>query len=805
MASAGGSRSTRRSLRISRVIGGDWRGTEAAVTESVEIAPLLSWSARRLGVVVTVLTFTACQGGSAPGGVDLPLSEVPGDHPGSPPQAGAGAAPAVPPQHATVVDGKDAVTITNALVTITYDKHSGLADFAFGATVAVKGAYASADLGAGGYVTSKSYPTHALARSEELDDASGTGLRVVLDNTAPGKPTISQIVTLYDGAPQFVLEEDLVSPTPLSSNYLGAIIVDDTGSVTAGPGIDPRVLDVPFDNDEWVRYDSRVLGDTDFSGTSYEVAAVYESASRRGLVVGSISHDFWKTGIYYEGTKAALKRMNVFGGAATPDQPSNVGSTYGKDGTHDAAKHGAMTGTTLTSPKIFVGFFADWRAGLEAFGRANAAVTPAKPWSGSAPFGWMSWGAFGLAVDATKITATSDFLKANLQTTAFGAGGPPYVNIDAGLNTDPKPLVDHIHANGQRAGTYRVPFSYFHNAADPNALAAKVGGTSSTYADIVLRDDANNPIQHNGAYVLDVTHPDTRAMMKSQMDSVVAGGFDWLKLDFMTNGAMEGRHHDPAVKTGIQAYNQAMQYLTSLLPPNIFVSLSIAPIFPGGYGHARRISCDVLGQLDDVQSPAYAHYGSTEYLLNSLTYGWWAGGTVYRFNDPDAMALYRFEGQASAISDVWARTRATASAIAGTVFLDSTDYTNAAAASRATALLGNAAVDAIARTGGSFRPLDGSTGRVTATISGSTAVASGSAASETFVRDDGTAFRIALFDFDPAQAATRTVDLARAGLSATKTYAVTDLWTGESLPAAHGTLAVALAPGEAKLLSLQEQ
>src|SRR5262249_41758506 len=154
--------------------------------------------------------------------------------------------------------------------------------------------------------------------------------------------------------------------------------------------------------------------------------------------VGSVTHDFWKTGIYYEGGARAsrLTRMNVWGGVATPDQPSSVGPTYGKDGTHDVAKHGAMTGTTLKSPRIFVGMFKDWRAGLEAYGQANARVAPAKAWAGSVPFGWMSWGAFGADVTADRLTQTSDFVKTQLQGGAFGGtnADPIYINIDAGLN-----------------------------------------------------------------------------------------------------------------------------------------------------------------------------------------------------------------------------------------------------------------------------------------------------------------------------------------------------------------------------------
>ncbi|HEY8073268.1 MAG TPA: hypothetical protein VIF62_04145 [Labilithrix sp.] len=757
----------------------------------------------RLRLALVLAPLLACHHGGSGDDATLPSDDTKPADSSTPPGGDPAGAPPAPGARPTVADDADAVTIRNETITIRWDKHTGAADFSFGGFTAVKAAYASVDLGPPlGYVTTKGYATHALGSSKPIDDAEGAGLEVVLVSSSPGRPDIQQIVTIHAGSKSFLLDEHVVG-TALASAYLGALIVDDTGDVEPGPGADPRVLDVPFDNDDWVRYDSRVLGANDFSGTGYEVAAVYESTSRRGLVVGSVTHDFWKTGIYYDATKGRLRKMNVYGGAATPDQPSHSGATYGSDGTHDVAKHGAMTGMTLASPTIFVGYFDDWRDGMEAYGRANARIAPPRTWAGGAPFGWMSWGAYGSGVTADRLTGVSDFLKTNLASGPFGAGGPVYVNIDAGLNTDAAPVVAHVHANGQRAGTYRVPFAYY-AAQDPTSLAKPVG--SFTLADVVLRDDAGNPIWRKGAYVLDVTHPGARALMKSEMDSVVAGGFDWLKLDFMTFGVLEGKHYDPTVKTGVQAYNQAMQYLTSLLPPNIFVSLSIAPLFPSGYAHARRISCDVIGQLDDVQAPAYPHYGSTEYMLNSLTFGWWQAGTLYPFVDPDAMALYKFGAQGKIITPEWAKTRVSASAIAGAPFLDSTDYSDATASQRMTTLLANADVDAMIRNakGAAFRPIDGGVAYVSAPISGSTDTNSGSAASDVFVRADGGTVLVAAFDFDGQNAATKSIDLARAGLDPNGTYTVTDLWAGTTT-SAKGTLSIALAAGESKILRLAPQ
>src|SRR5699024_2085658 len=140
-----------------------------------------------------------------------------------------------------------------------------------------------------------------------------------------------------------------------------------------------------------------------------------------------------------------------------------------------------------------------------------------------------------------------------------------------------------------------------------------------------------------------------------------------VKLDFMAHGAMEGDHYRKEIHTGKQAYNYGMQHIVSILDPEkigrpFFINLSISPIFPYAYAHSRRVSCDVFGSL-----------GSTEYLLNSLTYGWWINDGIYPFNDPDHTVLYKSFNEDS-ITENEALSRLNASVIAGTVFLGGDDY-----------------------------------------------------------------------------------------------------------------------------------
>jgi hypothetical protein len=125
-------------------------------------------------------------------------------------------------------------------------------------------------------------------------------------------------------------------------------------------------------------------------------------------------------------------------------------------------------------------------------------------------------------------------------------------------------------------------------------------------------------------------------------------------------------------------------------------------------------------------------------------------------------------------------------AIAGTLMLDSDDLLDPTAQSRAISLLTDADINGIARKGKAFRPVEGNTG---------TAVA------DTFVLNDNGTFYLAVFNFSASSSATKSINLARAGLNGSTTYTVTDQWGG-SISSAAGTLNVTLGAKESKLYKL---
>jgi hypothetical protein len=694
-------------------------------------------------------------------------------------------------------------------------------------TTVIRQAYAAVSVDGYGYLTSDSYTSRRKSSQAEVTDVLGHGVQIFVDNTMAGRPTLRQQFTFYPAESFFTVQAVVWGSGTLASNWMGPLVVG-TGSgeyvTPGGAAADRRLWDVPFDNDEWVRYDSRTLASAgDFSGTSYEVTALYENGGKNGVVIGSITHDFWKTGLYYavDHTSAVVKSLNVWGGAATRDQAGSQ-PTYGKDGTHDnfGWSHTKMRSGTLTSPRVFVGAYADWRRGMERYGWANGQIKPPLTWPGATPslFGWMSWAAYGAKqtyMNLDNLTGVSNKLK-TLQAAGFQNNGTAYMFIDAGYNGDATALVQMIHANGQKAGTYFTPCMTY--SSDPTRTYT-VNGTTYTYGQIMLKDPNGQPISHkSGSWVLDPTHPATRDMVANKLNAIINQGWDEVKLDFLTDCSLEGSHFE-ASASGIQAYNEIMSLIDSTVAasPNaathpLFLYSSIAPLFPGGYTHSRRISCDVQGHLNDVMgasSPSYPHFGSIEYMLNSLSGGWWLSPYVFAFNDGDEMALNQWILNGKTYPEAWAKTHVVAAAISGGIFLDASDYNNATFFSRSSAALTNPLVNQVAARGKSFIPVNGNLGYISSTAADGWANP-GSQASDRFYSPSSSATPtasdptyIAIFNFDQSSPSTKTIALANVGLSSTTSYHVIDYTAGgTALATSQNSVTVTVAAGGAMLLAL---
>ena len=529
--------------------------------------------------------------------------------------------------------------------------------------------------------------------------------------------------------------------SPVCTNSLTPLIAHGKGDDTPylWRDLGAKILLVPYDNDMWMRYEAVALR---AGRKSYDVTVLFREDSREGLLIGAMDFDVWKNALACPGMDARILEARCGQGASD-------------EGSHDYAPHGMMEGQEVCSSRYLIAYGDDWRTLLEEY--ADSLYRERKPrmWDQGVPFGFNSYAGLAHTLNAGNFRESGAFVREKLMPRGFENQGETYINLDGGWQRIPEEerlcIRDNLHARGQKAGIYDAPFACFWPIDREIPLMP-----GHTFAEIVLRDERGKPLPRiDRAISYDVTHPLWLEWTEKKAKQFIDWGYDYLKIDFLSHAGMEGKHFDPAIRTGRQALQYGYQALNSLFDEEkigrpFFLSLSIAPLFPYGYGNARRFSCDTFGLAEDV-----------EYVLNAQTYSWWTGGKLYQFNNPDHIVLQRSFCMLRDSTEGEARARYTSAVIAGSVMLLSEDYSRPGAKERTEKIAGNQAVNAVARSGAVFRPVD----------------AAGSSACPVFTARIGGKNYAALFSWRNGEENV-SVDLERAGLPAGM---YVDLWSGKRI------------------------
>lgn len=655
------------------------------------------------------------------------------------------------------------ITVENGTNKIVYDMGIGKADYYSDETLRVEGIQSAVKWDEKDTVLQTDHYSERQFETTEIEDAFGEGKVFKVINTKNNTPSLIQYFYLYNTLPYILVKVELEHDVLISTNFMAPITSTGSNSVKLDSTEDLRFIFTPFDNDNWVRYDGDSLND---QKTSYWVSSVYDNTSRNSVVVGSIDHDTWKTGVSAYGDGDSIGFLGGFAGITSMQY------------TYDYLPHGSIDGTVLSSPRMFIGYFDDWRDGMEAYGSANSINNPPLNWEGGTPFGYNSWYAQLQYLNLPESLQVSDFIR-ELSDNDFHDGGVSYINLDSYWDnlTDEqlRIFVEKCRSNGQKAGIYWSHFVFW--ATNMSWRMGELQDEYYTFADAALRDSDGGVVamaKDSGNLPLDPTSPAMEARLKYYMEKFVNLGFEFLKIDFLNYPSVEGEHYDKSIKTGMQAYNYALELFTKYVDTDkFFLSYSIAPLFPYQYGHARRIACDTAGDIGEIS-----------YMLNSLTYAWWTDDYLYAYADPDHLSLKYSTNEAIS--------RYNSGAITGTMMLLSDKYNTTGIREITRMITSNKAINDIARMGRAFRPVEGNTGNQPTnlfTLSDSDS--------------DSEDFYLAVFDYSRTSGGTVNVDLERIGLLKGVDYVAEDLWSKTKINI-KDSFTVNLLPSQSTIYKIQK-
>lgn len=602
------------------------------------------------------------------------------------------------------------------------------------------------------------YPEAVFAK-EAISDDLGKGLKYTLTYKDKSKATLIQSFYVYNNQDYFITQlEILGNGQQIATNYIAPL---DLGKIAFDKIENLHTVFVPYDNDAFISYNSKKL-DTIAHNNSAEVGIIFNNTSRNGFIVGSLEHTIWKS---------AVKTINQNKAASF----SAWAGYSEKENTRDSIAHGIVKGDKVASPKFFVGYYSDWRNGMEQYAKTNRIVE--KPyvfaWDKLTPVGWNSWGVLMEKINFENTTKVADFFADSVP--EFRVGNTAYIDLDSfwdnmvkgGFTGDfskLKEFADYCKKKGLEPGAYWAPFTDWGWKDGPNR---KAEGSDYTFGEMWTKT-GNTYFDFDGARAIDPTHPGTLKRVDYVINKLKECGFKMIKIDFLGHAAAESTSfYDQNVTTGMQAYKVGMEHLVNALDGKMLIYAAISPnMATSRYAHVRRIACDAWKTIEQ-----------TQYTLNSVNYGWWQTYS-YDYIDADHVVF-------ADVTEGENRARLISSVITGTLITGDDYSKDGIWSKRAKEWLQNKELLKIVENGVAFRPLEGNTGKLT---------------TEVFEQKIGSNWYIAILNYSnmPKNYA---LPLQRLGVK-NGNYKLQDVFTGQNSEVKNNSIILSLGSKDARLFKI---
>ncbi|WP_241676549.1 alpha-galactosidase [Flavobacterium pectinovorum] len=599
----------------------------------------------------------------------------------------------------------------------------------------------------------------AVLSKEKINDNLGKGLKYTLTYTDKNNPTLIQSFLTYNNKEYFITQIEISgNGKQIATNYISPL---DLGKISFDKIENLQTVFVPYDNDAFISYDSKKF-DAVSQNTSAEVGILFNNTSRNGFIIGSLEHTVWKS---------AVKTINK------NKQPffSTWAGYSEKEVTRDSIAHGIVKGDKVSSPKFFVGYYSDWRNGMEEYAKTNRIVE--KPfvfnWDKPTPVGWNSWGVLMEKINYDNTTKVADFFASSIP--QFRVGNTAFIDLDSfwdnmvkgGFTGDfskLKEFADYCKSKGLEPGAYWAPFTDWGWKDGPNR---KAEGSDYNFGEMWTKT-GNTYFDFDGARAIDPTHPGTLKRVDYVINKLKACGFKMIKIDFLGHAAAESTSfYDKNVTTGMQAYKVGMEHLVNALDGKMLIYAAISPnMATSRYAHVRRIACDAWKTIEQ-----------TQYTLNSVNYGWWQ---TYAYNYIDADHVVFAD-----VTEGENRARLISAVITGTLITGDDYSKDGIWSKRAKEWLQNKELLQIVSHGVAFRPVEGNTGKLT---------------TEVFEQKIGNDRYVAVLNYG-ASSKSYALPLERLGVK-NGSYKLQDLFTSENIEVKNNIINVTLGAKDAHLYKI---
>ncbi|MDD5502195.1 MAG: alpha-galactosidase [Candidatus Thermoplasmatota archaeon] len=556
----------------------------------------------------------------------------------------------------------DELKIKSGLLDISANLEKGTFDFFWNYGAKIENCVAEAEID-GNRICTSEYEQKSLSESAIVDKI-GAARSVEILFSSSGKPDIVEEIRIYPGTDYATVRLSVVNTlsSPITVTAIRPLDADPENggnigfTLPEGPvlalmngyqlwdyaGV-VRILGTPLGNMQYY-YDTNTIYTADTTG--WWVQSLYDEIGKKTVTAGAITCEKWKTKIFYN---------------STFQMESNWYVECGGNG----EKLEIAPGEKVSSEIIYIGSSGNNLNELEEYAKIVGIQNGAT--QKEAPKGWCSWYYYFDSVTEDGVLSNANAIKEKL-----GGVGYQYIQIDDGWQkfwgdwTPNEKFPDgmdgtakKIREMGFKPGIWLAPFLVRQELPiaqeHPDWFVKSEDGSYVTYA----ADDGTPHL------CLDATHPGAQEWMREIFRNVKQWGYEYIKIDFLVQGAYEGVHYDKSA-TGISSLTEGLKIIREVMGDETYFLECGPPVLPGvGIADANRIAEDTCfyGLPQTLQ---YTHgimsWPQLVWSARNVAARYFLGGNVYQ-NDPDVVVVRQ------PYTADEARTQATVCALAGGVLM----------------------------------------------------------------------------------------------------------------------------------------